>query len=296
MVMALRDQPYIPLYVQDFLTDEKLMECSASATGVYIRIMCIMHKSEEYGTILLKQKDKQSTEQINNFASKIAKFLPYDYDTILSALNELLEENVLHIDGDKLIQKRMMKDGNISDKRALAGAKGGEKSLGKKQKNTKDFAQAKTQANSEYEYVYENENINDNKIKKENTVKTRLELDSIEVLEYLNLKANRKFEITTKSYLKNIQSRLKERNEKQLLLDIIDMKCLEWLNTDFEKYLSPSTLFNNEKFYKYVEQLKYAKSNPDKFIKFNAAETKGKSEMQLYKESLIRKHLQNEQQ
>ena len=43
--MALRDQPYLPLYVQDFLTDEKLAECSAMATGVYIRLMCIMHKS-----------------------------------------------------------------------------------------------------------------------------------------------------------------------------------------------------------------------------------------------------------
>ena len=59
--MALRDQPYLPLYVQDFLTDEKLIECSASATGVYIRVMCIMHKSDPYGMILLKQKDKQTS-------------------------------------------------------------------------------------------------------------------------------------------------------------------------------------------------------------------------------------------
>ena len=44
--MALRDQPYIPLYVQDFMTDEKLSECSAESTGVYIRVMCIMHKSQ----------------------------------------------------------------------------------------------------------------------------------------------------------------------------------------------------------------------------------------------------------
>ncbi len=54
--MALRNQPYFPLYVQDFLTDEKLAECSAESTGVYIRLMCILHKSEEYGCILLKTK------------------------------------------------------------------------------------------------------------------------------------------------------------------------------------------------------------------------------------------------
>jgi hypothetical protein len=66
--MALRDQPYIPLYIQDFLTDEKLIECSAQATGVYVRLMCIMHKSEDYGKILLRQKDKQKPKQIENFA------------------------------------------------------------------------------------------------------------------------------------------------------------------------------------------------------------------------------------
>ena len=44
--MALREQPYLPLYVQDFLTDEKLNECSAESTGVYIRLMCIMDKAQ----------------------------------------------------------------------------------------------------------------------------------------------------------------------------------------------------------------------------------------------------------
>ena len=39
--MALRDQPYLPLYVLDFLVDEKLAYCSAESTGVYIRLMCM---------------------------------------------------------------------------------------------------------------------------------------------------------------------------------------------------------------------------------------------------------------
>ena len=81
--MALRDQPYLPLYIQDFLTDEKLSECSASATGVYIRIMCLMHKSEHYGKILLKQKHKQTGKQIEDFASFFAKVLPYDSACII---------------------------------------------------------------------------------------------------------------------------------------------------------------------------------------------------------------------
>ena len=145
--MALRKQPYLPLYIQDFLTDEKLIECSASATGVYIRIMCIMHKSDEYGTILLKQKDKQNSKQIINFAYKLAKYLPYDIDIIINGLTELVSENVLIIDGDKLIQKRMVRDNEISKIRSKAGKKGGLK--------TQNFAKAKIEAKHEYEYVNE---------------------------------------------------------------------------------------------------------------------------------------------
>lgn len=150
--MALRNQPYIPLYIQDFLTDERLIECSAQATGVYVRLMCIMHKSEDYGKILLKQKDKQTSKQVENFAYKVAKQMPYTKAVVLAAIEELLEEGVLHIEGDTLCQKRMIKDNLISLKRSKAGKKGGE------------FAQAKIkakgEANSEYENEIENEDEN----------------------------------------------------------------------------------------------------------------------------------------
>ena len=149
--MALRNQPYLPLYVQDFLTDEKLAECSAQATGVYIRVMCLMHKSEKYGTILLKQKHKQTTEQIKNFALLLLRHLPYELDVIQSSLTELIEEGVLILEGDLLIQKRMVKDAGISNIRSISGKKGGNNSLGKTPRTIKKFAQAKIQANTESE-------------------------------------------------------------------------------------------------------------------------------------------------
>lgn len=143
--MARKDKPYLPLYVQDFMTDEKLMECSALATGVYVRIMCVLHKCEPYGKLLLKQKDKQTSKQINNFASKLLKHLPYSFDVIIDGLNELLVEGCLIIDGDYLFQKRMVHDGELSTKRALAGSEGGKNSMKSKDK----FAQAKIEANAD---------------------------------------------------------------------------------------------------------------------------------------------------
>jgi uncharacterized protein YdaU (DUF1376 family) len=156
--MSLRNQPYLPLYVQDFLTDEKLNECSPESTGVYIRLMCIMHKSEQYGKILLKQKDKQTDDQISNFALKLVKHMPFTLLKIESGIRELIEEGVLRLDGDFLIQKRMVKDAEISEKRALSGKKGGDKTTKKYSKSGSDFAQAKSEANTENEIEDENTN------------------------------------------------------------------------------------------------------------------------------------------
>lgn len=165
--MSLRNQPYLPLYVQDFMTDEKLAECSAESTGVYIRLMCLMHKSEEYGKILLKQKDKQKDNQIENFALKLAKHFPYDIETIKRSLEELISENVIKIDGGYLIQKRMVSDNDLSEKRAKAGKKGGLKTkqtINPKKEFASDFAQAKLQANTENEIEYENKDLNCNNL------------------------------------------------------------------------------------------------------------------------------------
>lgn len=154
--MALRDQPYLPLYVQDYLTDEKLNMCSPAAQGVYIKIMCILHKQETYGEVVLfKQKDKQKSSMIENFALRFTKLLPFTYDDILSALSELTEEAVLIIDGDRIYQPRMVKDNRISEARSKAAKKGGgNPNLFKLNPKQRD------KQNTEYENEYENENNN----------------------------------------------------------------------------------------------------------------------------------------
>lgn len=165
--MALRNQPYLPLYVQDFLTDEKLNECSAESTGVYIRLMCIMHKSQSYGKILLKQKDKQNGQQILNFAVKLARQMPYSVAVIERAITELLEEEVISMEGDCLYQKRMVKDAKLSDTRASASRQ--RKSRSKNAELADDFASAKSSANSENEI--ENENVYGDGVEKEDSSK-----------------------------------------------------------------------------------------------------------------------------
>lgn len=154
--MALRDQPYLPLYVQDFLTDEKLAECSAESQGVYIRLMCLMHKSKEYGKILLRQKDRQSEQQISDFAEKLSMHMPFKVPMIESALEELLDNEVVYIDGNALCQKRMIKDAELSEKRSKSGKKGAETS-NLRFKGNHEFAAAKQSANRAANSENENE-------------------------------------------------------------------------------------------------------------------------------------------
>lgn len=203
--MTLRNQPYIPLYIQDFLTDEKLNECSAESTGVYIKIMCIMHKSKKYGTILLKQKDKQSPNQINNFACKLDKHLSFVVDVIERSLIELLEEEVLYIENDKLCQKRMIKDNDISIKRSEAGKKGGNPKLA--YPNIKANGKAKTQANSESEN--ENENESENESKSENLQYT-----------FIAEKLRDKILITSKTIKINNKKIINWSNDFRLMVEI----------------------------------------------------------------------------
>jgi uncharacterized protein YdaU (DUF1376 family) len=161
--MALRKLPYMPMYVQDILTDEKLMLCSAETHGVYFRLLLILHKQEQYGKFLLKQNEKQSTKQVENFAYKLAKFLPFPIHIIISSIEELLSEKVLQIEGDFLCQKRMIRDSDISEKRARSGEKGG--------KTTQKFAKAKHKANVEANTEYEYENDIEDKVEEEKGLK-----------------------------------------------------------------------------------------------------------------------------
>lgn len=172
--MALTDQPYLPLYVDDWMNNTKLKMCSPSAHGLMVSIMCIMHKSENYGIILLKQKFKQSDNQNKNFALQIAKLSSFDLLEIENPFYELLNENVIRIEGEFLICDRMVKDSNISKSRSLSGKKGGIST----QKTIKNFAKPKVKANTVNENVNEIENVNEVKKEKKEEIPNFLEFQN----------------------------------------------------------------------------------------------------------------------
>lgn len=189
--MALTNQPYLPLYVDDWMNNSKLKMCSAAAHGVMISIMCILHKEVTYGKILLKQKFKQSDKQISNFALQIAKLSAFDYAEVESPLSELISEGVLLIQDDYLICKRMVRDAEISALRSNAGKNGGNSNkvknfaYAKPEANNQPITEAKQEANTVIGIVNETVNViedkNENAVVTVKTKKAKAEIQKSDV-------------------------------------------------------------------------------------------------------------------
>ena len=142
--MALTDNPYMPLYVKDWQTSNKLKMCSLEAHGLLINILCLMHRENKYGRILLRQKFNVCSSNALAFCSQLAVLLPFTAEQMEGPLNELLEEGVLKIDGKYLVSEKLEALALLSEKRSKAGKKGGDASKGL----PKHVAQAKSVANA----------------------------------------------------------------------------------------------------------------------------------------------------
>lgn len=134
--------------------------------------------------------------------------------------------------------------------------------------NIKDYEDLNITVNSILELMNnenENNNDNDNDVSYHDTPHDTLMPFVEEVISYLNYILNTKYLPTTKTTIKNIKARLKEGKERakkypelgEYTIDdfkeVINKKYLEWSGTEYEKYLTPETLFGN-KFDKYLNQ------------------------------------------
>lgn len=89
--------------------------------------------------------------------------------------------------------------------------------------------------------------------------------DAIDVLEYLNTLAKKRFS-PRQSNLKNINARLQEGITAQQLKQVIELKVFQW-SKDYEMkvHLNPETLFRPSKIEKYLQEVEEIEKNPNKF-------------------------------
>lgn len=113
-----------------------------------------------------------------------------------------------------------------------------------------------------------NNNINKTKLDKSNldnvkqeeiSKKDKILKENIKcIIDYLNESIGSKYKYDTKGTIRDIKARFKEGYKLDDFYDVIDKKVKEWINTDMEQYLRPSTLFGN-KFENYLNQKTYFK-------------------------------------
>ena len=73
------------------------------------------------------------------------------------------------------------------------------------------------------------------------------------IIDHLNMVCGTRYKHTTAGNVKDLKARLKEEYTEEDFYTVIDKKAKEWLGTECEKYLRPSTLFGN-KFGEYLNQ------------------------------------------
>lgn len=97
-----------------------------------------------------------------------------------------------------------------------------------------------------------NDNVNNNVINNKYIVEDNNVYK--EIIDYLNLRTSQHYKYNNKNTKEHIKARLKEGFTVNDFKTVIDKMCVEWMNTDMQKYLRPDTLFRPSKFESYLNR------------------------------------------
>ncbi|UYB50412.1 conserved phage C-terminal domain-containing protein (plasmid) [Lysinibacillus capsici] len=99
----------------------------------------------------------------------------------------------------------------------------------------------------------------DIKSNKNNNVELSL---NVEIINYLNQKANKHFKPNSTATKKLINARLRDGYTEEQFKQVIDLKVKQWSNNpDMQNYLRPSTLFNATNFENYCNEVPVKQSS-----------------------------------
>ena len=118
--------------------------------------------------------------------------------------------------------------------------------------------------------------IIDDKPKKSATTQEQRDI-AIQIIEYLNSKAETTFSVKLGSNIELICARLKEGYTISDFKSVIDKKVKDWKGTDWAKFLRPNTLFAKTKIENYLNSNNNDKQSTNKFSKFADSVAKAKT-------------------
>lgn len=122
--------PFLKFYPSDWLGEERLKLCSLAARGLWIEMLCLMHKAEPRGELRVEGVPLQTEE--------LAAVVGKPVEEIATALAELERWKVFSRRKSRVIySRRMDRDENRARKNRENGKKGGNPSLRKQTQTRK---------------------------------------------------------------------------------------------------------------------------------------------------------------
>lgn len=116
--------PWIKFYPNDWRSDTRLRMCSPAARGVWIDMLCIMHEATPYGHLAIDGEAPTKRE--------LAVLLSVSIDELTPLIEELERYKVFSRRNNGVIYSRkMVNAAQLSEKRRIAGSKGGNPELKK---------------------------------------------------------------------------------------------------------------------------------------------------------------------
>jgi uncharacterized phage protein (TIGR02220 family) len=226
--------PWTKWYWQDWCADAGLRSSSLAAKGLWMDILSIMARSKKKGFLL----DGERPMDIKT----LAKFTGETMEIVAGLLMELCEHAVFSTTEDGIIfNRRMVRDSEISDIRAMSGRRGGRPKKTGKQNESKTKAKHKQG------------------VKAKGKAPSASASAYVSILEYLNLKTGKKFSLSSKSSTEHINARIAEGRTIEEFKRVIDNKVSTWLgDPKMDAYLRPETLFSQSKFDAYLNERQIA--------------------------------------
>jgi hypothetical protein len=110
--------PYLQLYVNDLMNDPALQACSLAAFGLWVKMICIMHKAPRRGFLSLNGLPLSS--------ETVSRMVGGAHEEVLRLTQELEDAGVFSRDDNRVIySRRMVSDERKRQKCSEAGRKGG---------------------------------------------------------------------------------------------------------------------------------------------------------------------------
>jgi hypothetical protein len=115
-------KPSFQFYPGDWMKDPELRSISVAARGLWIDMLCLMFESRERGFLLINGKAPSEVQ--------LARMVGCTGEELSHCLSELKDAGVLSLNGTHVMfSRRMVRDAEISNKRAKCGKLGGNPNL-----------------------------------------------------------------------------------------------------------------------------------------------------------------------